>query len=755
MEDKFAGRTLSAAIHYSRWKVVRSRLFRKYSTLFAAVVCLSLLGNGSLEMWFSYRDHTVLLLRNQRDQATAAAEKIEQFIEEVRTEIGWMTQVPWSAETADEQYLDALRLLRQAPAISEFAQIDGSGREQLRVSRLVMDVMGSGLDLSQDVKFTEANARKVYYGPIYFRRGSEPHMTLALAGMLPNSGVSIAEVNLKFIWDVVSKIKIGELGQAYVIDEEGRLIAHPDINLVLRHTSLSHLPQFQKARAGNSSSERVLVTTDMQGRGVLTAYAPIPSLGWLVFADLPLNEAYGPLYASMLRSGALLLAGLVAALLFSLFLARRMVIPIQVLSDGATRIGGGDFNQRVQISTGDELEVLGEQFNRMAAHLQDSYSNLEQRVEERTHQLEAANLAKSRFIAAASHDLRQPLQALGLFVAQLRGRKATERKRTIQHIDAAVTEMNALFDSLLDMSKLDAGVVVTTITEFPITDLLTRLETTFAESARAKGLDLRVIMNRAWVRSDFILLERILLNLVSNAVRHTQRGGAVVGCRLRDDVLRIEVWDTGPGIPYDQRHSIFGEFYQLATPERGSGIGLGLAIVDRLCRLLDHRLELTSAIGKGSRFTIMVPTAASSTIRTRARVLEASPDIGAGKTVVVIDDAPLVLEGLGGLLRGWGFRVVTASTVDEALASLTRSDLRPDLIISDHHLGKFGTGIEAIARIRAAYATSLPAFLISGDTSPERLQQAHADGFSLLHKPVSPTRLRVALSGAFSSCDTN
>jgi signal transduction histidine kinase/CheY-like chemotaxis protein len=703
-------------------------------------------------MWFSYRDHTALLLRNQRDQATAAAEKIEQFIEEVRTELGWMTQVPWSAETADEQYLDALRLLRQVPAISEFVQIDGAGREQLRVSRLVMDVMSSGLDLSQDAKFIEANARKAYYGPIYFRRGSEPHMSLALAGMLPNSGVSVAEVNLKFIWDVVSKIKIGELGQAYVIDAEGRLIAHPDINLVLRHMSLSHLPQFQKARADNSSSERVLVTTDMQGRGVLTAYAPIPSLGWLVFADLPLSEAYGPLYASILRSGALLLAGLIAALLFSLFLARRMVIPIQVLSEGATRIGGGDFNQRVQISTGDELEVLGEQFNRMAAHLQDSYANLERRVEERTHQLESANLAKSRFIAAASHDLRQPLQALGLFVAQLRGGKAADWKRTIQRIDAAVTEMNGLFDALLDMSKLDAGVVVPTLTEFPITDLLTRIEATFAEAACAKGLDLRVITSRAWVRSDFILLERILLNLVSNAVRHTQRGGAIVGCRVRDDALRIEVRDTGPGIPEEQRQAIFGEFFQLATPERGAGIGLGLAIVDRLCKLLGHPLELTSVIGKGSRFTIVMPTTAARTIRAGARVPGANRDVGAGKTVV-IDDAPLVLEGLGELLSGWGFRVVSASKVDEALTALSQRDLRPDLIISDHHLGKCGTGIEAIARIRAVYAYSLPAFLVSGDTSPERLKQARAEGFFLLYKPVSPMRLRVVLSEVFGCRD--
>src|SRR5262249_9486640 len=194
----------------------------------------------------------------------------------------------------------------------------------------------------------------------------------------------------------------------------------------------------------------------------------------------------------------------------------------------------------------------------MAEQLQESYATLERKVEERTRQLEIANHAKSRFLAAASHDLRQPLHALGLFVAQLRGRtRVDERKQIIAHIDAALAAMNELFNALLDISKLDAGVLTPDLVDFPAAQLLKRVETTFADAAREKGLSLRVVGSGAWLRSDFILLERIVFNLVSNAVRYTGTGGIVVGCRRRGDRVRIEVWDSGAGIPEDQRQHVF------------------------------------------------------------------------------------------------------------------------------------------------------------------------------------------------------
>src|SRR6266498_552386 len=200
-------------------------LFRKYVALFLAVVSVALLSNGLFEIWFSYREYRAALIRIQREQAEAAAGKISQFIKEIESQIGWTTQLPWSAGTIEQRRFDGLRLLRQVPAITELAQLDATGREQLRVSRLAMDVVGSQTDFSKDPKFVDALARKVYYGPVYFRRESEPYMTVALAGTRRDAGVSVAEVNLKLIWDVVSQIKVGQHGQAYVVDAQGRLLA--------------------------------------------------------------------------------------------------------------------------------------------------------------------------------------------------------------------------------------------------------------------------------------------------------------------------------------------------------------------------------------------------------------------------------------------------------------------------------------------------------------------------------------------------
>jgi GAF domain-containing protein/sensor histidine kinase YesM len=368
---------------------VRSRLFLKYAGLFVAVVCVALVTNGVFEIWVSYREHKDALIQIQHEQAESAAAKIGQFIKEIESQVGWTTQLLWSTGTIEQRRFDALRLLRQVPAITELAQVDASGKEQLRVSRLAMDVVGSGLDLSKEAKFTEAVKSKVYYGPVYFRRESEPYMTLSLAGTRRDAGVSIAEVNLKLIWDVVSKIKVGKRGDAYVVDRQGRLIAHPDISLVLRKTDMTRLAQVQAAQqheAGTPALE-VETATDIQGRQVLTAYAPVEPLGWTVFVELPVAEAYEPLIASLQRTALVLLAALFLAALAGIFLARRMVVPIQALRAGAARIAGGDLTQRILVKTGDELEALANQFNDMTGRLQESYADLEKKVEVRTHEL--------------------------------------------------------------------------------------------------------------------------------------------------------------------------------------------------------------------------------------------------------------------------------------------------------------------------------------------------------------------------------
>jgi hypothetical protein len=316
--DTSQGRPLAAssaadapAVQAAPAPKVRARLFAKYVALFVAVVSVALLSNGIFEVFFYYREHKASLIRIQREQAEAAAAKISQFIKEIESQLGWTTQLPWSAGSLQDRRFDALRLLRQVPAITELSQIDSTGKERLRVSRLAMDVVDSGLDLSKDSKFSEAVANKVYYGPVYFRRESEPYMTLSLAGTRKDAGV-----NLKLIWDVVSQIEVGERGHAYVVGSGGRLIAHPGISLVLRNTDMSKLVQVQAARAGNANDANALQgSLNIQGQKVLTASAPISPLGWTMFVELPETEAYASLYQALQRLSIVLLAASIFAVL--------------------------------------------------------------------------------------------------------------------------------------------------------------------------------------------------------------------------------------------------------------------------------------------------------------------------------------------------------------------------------------------------------------------------------------------------------
>ncbi len=730
------------------WHAFSSRLYRKYVVIFVLLVGAVLLAGGASDLYFSYfeiRDATVAL---NREKAAAAAIRIEQFIREIEQHVGWTNLLPRSTDSLAQRHVEFIKLLRQAPAITDIVWLDAGGREQLRVSRLAMDRVRSGTDFSLTPAYQERSTQRPYHGPVYFREGTEPYMTLAVAA---GEGVTLIEVNLKFVWDVITGIRVGQTGYAYVIDAEGQLISHPDISLVLKKTDLSALPQVKRARA--STERGVPGAFDDDGRdladhAVLAADATIESLGWTVFVEQSRREAFAPLYASMLRTGLLTLLGLVLAMAASALLARRMVRPIQALQEGAARIGAGELDHRIDMHTGDELETLAEEFDRMAERLRESYAGLEQKVVERTEELVAANRAKSRFLAAASHDLRQPMHALGLFVTQLNSRiKDPENRHLTGRIEAAVSALQGLLDALLDVSRLDAGVVSANLIDFRVNTLLERIENAFAPDATDRGLRFRVARCRLAVHSDPVLLERILINLVANALRYSKSGGILIGCRRRGERVRIEVWDTGVGIAPEHRQAIFQEFYQIGNPERDrqKGLGLGLAIAARLARLLDGRIEVNSVPGRGSVFAVELPRAEE--IRAPATV-NAPADTDTrlqGALVLVVDDDTLVCEALAGLMEQWGCTVVAAASGDQALAALAQQARRPDAVLCDYRLPAGETGGDVIRRLRERHGADLPAALITGDTAPERMREAKESGVPLLHKPVQPARLRALL----------
>ena len=374
----------------------RGRLFRKYVVVLLVLVGGVLMVSSLVELYFSYRQTRLALARFEHEKAVSAAGKIEEFFKHIERQVRGTTEAVFEkpTEALEQREIDYLRLLRNISAITEIGHLDATGKEQLRVSRLTLDQVGSQQSYSRDPRFLETRSGKTYFSPVHFRNESEPYLTIAVPSDENAADVTTAEVNLTAIWDLVSQLTLGRTGYAYVVDAGGHLVAHPDISLVLQKRDLSGLAQVQSARTGRSTASdyegAAMITTGLQGGQVLTTYAPIATLGWLVFVEQSLDEAFAPLQAAMIRSVVIFVMGLGLSILASVVLARRMVAPIQALRAGAARIGAGDLSHRLQMGTGDELQLLGEEFNRTAAQLQESYANLEKKVDERTKDLTEA-----------------------------------------------------------------------------------------------------------------------------------------------------------------------------------------------------------------------------------------------------------------------------------------------------------------------------------------------------------------------------
>ena len=382
---------------------IRLRLFAKYATLITALVGGALVASGAISLYFAYGESKQALFALQREKADAAAYRIEQYVRGIEHELGWtaLPRVQEGSSASEQRRIEFLKLLRQAPQITEAVWIDRDGNEQVRVSRLAMDALSQSTDLKNDPRVAGSQNGRTYFGPVTFRKDTEPYMAIARAAGGQDGGTTAIEVNLKFVWDVVSQLRIGKAGISYVVDAEGHLVAHPDISMVLQKLDWNQQPQVIAARAapadnnpaaggtpGEAGSRQLEVRT-RDGKEVLVAYAPIPSLDWRVFVEVPREEVLIPVFASMYRTGAVLLVGLILSVLASVFMARRMVRPIRALQEGAAQIGSGNLQQEIVVKTGDELEALADQFNTMAVELKESYSGLERKVDERTRELSA------------------------------------------------------------------------------------------------------------------------------------------------------------------------------------------------------------------------------------------------------------------------------------------------------------------------------------------------------------------------------
>ena len=368
---------------------LRGSLLRRYVVYLVALVTTALLVSGLVGLYFTYNESKEARLGLQREKAEAAATRIESYIAEIESQLGWVRLSLVGSTAPEQRRIEYMSLLRQVPAITEVAMLDHTGRERLRLARVGVDVVNSLADLSRTPAFTVARNGTTYVSPVYFRKESEPYMTLAVSGIGDNADITVAEVSLKHVVDIVSRIEVGRQGLAYVVDARGHLIAHPDLTQVLRKADLSALPHVRAALSTEDEGP-AMMAKGIGGREALIAHASIQPLGWHVLVEQPLQEALGPLYASLQRTGVLLLAGFLLAIAFSVALARHMVTPIRAIQAGAARIAVGDLDQRIAVASGDELQALAEEFNDMARLLRESYTSLERKVHERTLELRSA-----------------------------------------------------------------------------------------------------------------------------------------------------------------------------------------------------------------------------------------------------------------------------------------------------------------------------------------------------------------------------
>lgn len=650
------------------------------------------------------------------------------------------------------------RLLVEVPAISQASYIDGAGRERARVVRdgnfVRENILGEdGQNLAFEPPFTATRGGEPYYSPVTLR-GDEPRFTTSVIADT-SRGVVTVDVDLKAVREVIAKARFGRAGHVYALDARDHIIAHSDPGIDLAETDFSKLPQVQAARFSRPPAEGAtpMIVTNAKGQQVLSAFSTIQPVGWTVFVEQPVEEAFAPLGAFLARTGIILFAGLGMAGFASYHLARRLANPIQTLRTGALRLGAGDLDQRIEINTGDELEALAGEFNHMADQLQDSYATLERRVEERTQELSEAlvelaaardqaldaSRAKSAFLASMSHELRTPLNAIIGFTEVLTDPDMPVDEATqsefLQDVLAAGRHLLALINDILDLSKVEAGKMEFFPEEFDLATAIHGVEAVAKSLTERKHqrLDVEIEPGLTTVYHDPARFKQVLFNLVSNAVKFTPDGGSLRVSAARDDSgwLEVAVSDNGIGIKQEDQALIFEEFRQVDSGygRQQLGTGLGLALVRRFVQTMGGDISVQSEVGKGSTFTFRIPL--------RQREFS-SPAAGQSPVVLVVEDNPQASALLDFHLTRGGYRVERAPDIRLAWESIAR--VRPAAITLDIQLPNPPDGWELLKRLKQDPTTrDIPVVVVSITDEPGMAHQLGAAG--QLVKPVDPRAL--------------
>jgi signal transduction histidine kinase len=606
----------------------RQLLIRSYFLVSVLLIAGGLITADLLEIYFRYMEGVDQIGLTQQQTATGAALQIERFVQDIATTMKAVTKSPdiKSPKKRIDYEFELKRLFFLAPAITEALVLDTEGAVKARVSRFRAVTPLLKRDFSQSAAFNTSSQGKSYFGTVYFR-DNDPYLTVAVPiEPFPGefAGVLQAEASLADVLDLVSTVKLGRAGYAYVVARSGELVAHPHIRLLLQKRNVGQLNQVETAFQSGATVFRpsAMITQNIEQQAVFSSHALIPSLDWAVFIERPVEEAYEPIYASLLRTSILLLIGLGVALLATLFVRRRVVRPLETLRKGVELIGRGDLSTRLDIKTGDEIEILADEFNQMAEHLNDAYASLERKVTERTQELTAANdkLAetsklKSRFLANVNHELRTPLSSI-IGYARLLRRETEKQISPVQRENLEDLLRNAerllgLIDSLLDFARIESGKMEIKVEPVKI-DALVQEAAAMVEpmlSVNSVRIVRDIPPDIAALNTDREKLRQIILNLLGNAVKFTDRGEIRVSASQQNGDFSLAIADTGIGIEQADMNRIFEEFDRgrLSSAAGYRGTGLGLAIVKRLVVILGGSIAVESEVGKGSTFIVTIP----------------------------------------------------------------------------------------------------------------------------------------------------
>jgi signal transduction histidine kinase len=583
--------------------------------------------SSGLGLYFSYQENLEAQKKIQVEKAKLAATQLQDFFSQIEKYLFVASLSATSGEDAQQQKLALLKVLRVAPAVTDIQVIDRHGIEKVSVSRLALDHLDKNTDRSGERFFTETRTGKVWYSSVFYLKETEPYIKISLLSAGRNPSFVVANINLKFIYEVIGRLKIGETGYAYVVDTLGDLIASPDTSAVLKQTNLSQTAAVTLALASRDNEMESVMLNNQHSTRTLTTFATVVPLGWKVLVELPDSEIYAALNPAIIRTAILISVGFLCSILAGLYFSRKMSQPIHAIQEAAHRIASEDFPEEVYFGTITELHELAIDFNLMSDQLRTSRLVLERSVQNRTKelleksfQLEVANKHKSDFLANMSHELRTPLNAVIGFSEILLGKYFGElndkQQEYVSDIHRSGKHLLALINDVLDVSKIEAGELELNITQFNIHQLVEQAIMLVKARADAQGIEIVFNDNSTSlsISADERRLKQIIVNLLTNAVKFSfPEGKVLISYFQQADRTNFEIKDFGIGIAPENQAQIFEQFKQLGNEytNKGEGTGLGLAITKNLVQLHGGEIGVHSEEDRGSTFYFYIPTLAA------------------------------------------------------------------------------------------------------------------------------------------------